>query len=179
MKDLEIEVVEKKIEEPELVEDGVCFAGPKGETTYEGMQARKTRGERFKGRTNYRGCVPCDRCGNCTELRGFTPEGLERIIGYICIVGDIETRPDATCNVARLPKRGYKRVMYLMENAPMGFREGLTSTKLRSTEELKEAEKEERREKAEGYQGGGEGYKRIDGDEGAKGSGKVPTRLMN
>ena len=162
---------------------GLCAVGTTGDTDYASMKAREKLIAGMQEREEYRYAVTCDRCGECMEFRGFSPRGAEIVLGLWCRLGEFETTAFHTCNKARLPRKERKKVVYDLRNAPIGFREGLSSLQLSAPmEEHREDVKPDRPDKtvyAMGYKGGSEHYNRIDGDKEAEGTGKIPRRLMN
>ena len=155
------------------------FAGIYGGTNAEAMIDRETRMEKCRTRTNYRECISCDRCTFCLELRGFRKDGTERLLGFICTRLEQETTAYHTCNDALKNRSGRKRVIYEMENAPLGFCSGM-ATKGELPPVVGRAKNGVESEMpVEGYVGGSNYYKRADGDREAIGSGKMPGRLMN
>ena len=180
MTDKVSEIVEMPMNIPERTDGGgMIAAGPDGSTTPEAMAERARRTNGFISRCDYRECISCDRCGNCLEIRGFTPRGEERVIALYCPSGELEVTPYHTCNQARRPRRtGLKKVIYELTNAPRGFKVGLGNVNLKPLVPG-EARKLEPTIPVHGYVGGSKFYKRADGDESSEGSGKIPRGLTN
>jgi len=186
---MEEETIECEIERGLPVEEGeeLMFAGRTGEADYKSLAARRKRTDGMLKRLDYRECIPCDRCMHCIELRGFKKSGTEIVIGYICLMADSDIDADHTCNMARRSKKLYKRVVYFLKDAPIGFKEGLTEKQLMGCGQAHPEEKlqsglSERLAATmpiEGYKGGSEYYKRVDGDKEAEGTSKIPGRLVN
>lgn len=165
---------------PEKDGEGVTFVGVYGDTNIDAMADRARRTEGFKDREYYRGCIPCDRCGNCLELRKFSVGGIEKVTGLICMVGGYETTAWNTCNQARRPRRDRRKVVYDLENAPPGFKEGLAEKR----EVLEVGQGPEKMvapvgNPAKGYVGGSEKYKRKGKERGSEGSAQMPKGLVN
>ncbi|MGN0130722.1 MAG: hypothetical protein ACI4CE_07540 [Methanomethylophilus alvi] len=157
----------------------VHFAGIYGTTDAKSMVDREMRMERSRKRTNYRECISCDRCTFCIELRGFKNDGSEKLIGFICTRIEQETTAYHTCNDALKNRSGRKRVVFNLENAPLGFTAGMATKgdlPPRTGYEKNGIEPDAPRE---GYRGGSNFYKRADGDREAVGTGRVPRGLMN
>lgn len=115
------------------------------------------------GRQDYRECVPCDRCGNCLELRRFNKRGEERLLALYCLPMEMETTAGHTCNMGRPQRNGRKKVVYELENAPSQFRLVGAHPSEVPMETVKE-QKASAWAEEEGYRGGSEQYKRkIDG----------------
>lgn len=174
------EVIEVPLKVPQGAGHGLCAAGIYGDSGASAMKERQRRRQGCQDRIYYRECIPCDRCGNCLEIRGFTVSGLEQLKGLWCIPNEFETTAYHTCDMARQSRNGRKKVVYDLENAPYGFAEGLSRTQLNT--EIPESDGEVKPPKTgarDGYTGGSEQYKRIDRDREAQGSGKMPGRLMN
>ena len=175
------EIVEVKPSIPERIDgDGVCAAGIHGGIDAAAMMDRAKRTRNFRGRIDFRECIPCDRCGNCLEMRRFDKKGKDVILALYCLVGELEVTPYNTCNSARRTRDGRKKVVYYMENAPSGFRVEANRIKaelpyvspgggkyLESTMPTK------------GYVGGSGYYRRADGDSVKGADGKIPKGLMN
>lgn len=155
------------------------FAGIYGATDAKAMADRETRMEKSRARTNYRECISCDRCTFCIELRGFKNDGSEKLIGFICTRLEQETTAYHTCNDALKNRSGRKRVVFNMENAPLGFTAGMATKGNLPKKTVYEENGVEADVPREGYRGGSNYYKRADGDREAVGSGKVPRGLMN
>jgi hypothetical protein len=169
----------KMMEIPAPLEDkegeGFCIAGMYGETTPEAMEDRRKRSERFRQRTDFRECIPCEKCWSYVEMRGFRTDGKEYIKGGFCLSGDIEVEQWNTCNSAKRRNHGYRRIVYDMENAPLSFKM-LAETGI---DVSKPPETVEATFPKFGYRGGSEMYKRVDRDKEAIGTGKVPKGLAN
>lgn len=174
------EIVEMPMNIPERTEGrGLLVAGADGTVTAEAMADRARRTEGFIRRVDYRECISCDRCGNCLEIRGFTPKGEEKVLALYCPSGEMEVSPYHTCNQARRTKKaGRKKVIYELTNAPKGFELGMGRTDLRPSVPG-ETIKLEPTIPVDGYRGGSKFYRRMDGDEEAEGSGKIPRGLTN
>ena len=177
---------EERINPLEEDESGMMFAGRVGETDYQSLMLRRERTRRLQESNDYRACIPCDRCGSGVEIRGFTKAGKEKLIGYVCRLMDCETNANNTCNMARLTRKPYRRVLYILQDAPRGFREGMTERQLTEidsrsgeVEEAQEGFKVETTMPKHGYHGGSGYYNRADGDKEAVGSGRMPVRLTN
>ena len=155
------------------------FAGIYGGTDAEAMADRDMRSAKYRERTNYRECIACDRCTFCFELRGFKKDGTEKLLGFICTRLEQETTAYHTCNDALKNRSGRKRVIYEMENAPLGFEAGMAIKSELPPRTGRERNGVEPQAPSEGYRGGSNFYRRADGDKGAIGSGKVPRGLSN
>lgn len=154
----------------------LCYAGIYGGTDAAAMMDRQKRVEGYKGRVNYRVCIPCERCTRCIELRNFSKGGEERLIGYVCVQMECETTASHTCDMAQLNRSGRKKVVFDTTNAPFGFKAGMASKTTPPESPKNRIEPDVPRE---GYRGGSNFYKRADGDREAVGSGKVPRGLVN
>ena len=179
------EVAEVKVEVPERrIGDGIIAAGARGEGEGIFISDRARKKQYYQGRVDYRECIPCDRCGNCFELRGFTKAGKEGVVALYCLMGDYETTAWHTCNVARRMKKGRKKVAYLLENAPVGWKlaAGIES-EVRALEEEGGSKKVEPSMplQEDGYQGGSKYYKRADASERVteEGDERIPRSLRN
>ena len=187
--DMEQETIEceERIPQLEESEGGVMFAGRTGQVDCISLEKMQKRTERVKSANDYRECIPCEKCGGSIEIRGFFKNGQEKRIGWICKVMDSDVDGNHTCNMARLPRRPFRRVVYVMENAPNGFREGMSDRQIheiRGISDIKEggtkpSYKVEETIPREGYTGGTGYYRRADGNKEAKWSGQVPKSLAN
>lgn len=153
---------------------GLIAAGIDGSTSAAALLDRQSRVAEFQERLDYREVVPCEKCSNCIELRGFTPNGTDVCTGHFCTNGCFEVKPNCTCNSGRLSKR--LRIIYSMRNAPPNFGLRPGDRDITSEETAKTTEK--RKEKRD-YIGGSGHYQRADGKSVAEGAGMVPRRLMN
>ena len=175
------DIVEMPMNIPERIEGGGMMAvGPDGSTSPEGMAERAKRKSRTIERTDYRECISCDRCGNSLEIRGFRKDETEMVIALYCPSNEMEVSPYNTCNIARRPKKLHtKKVVYVLTNAPKGFELGLGSKELKPEAPGVSEKVEPSKRPPEDYIGGSDKYKRADGDEDSKWSGKIPKGLMN
>jgi len=144
-------------------------AGVHGGTSAQELGERQIRIERFQRDQKYETCIPCDRCNMSIEFRRFNERHEEEVSGLLCMSGGFETDALHTCMFARAGKNGRRKVVYDMQNAPLGFGTDIELPKV----------KQSKRERDLVYQGGGKEYRRKDGDESAKGSGKIPRTLTN
>ena len=162
--------IEKEEPDGELEQvGGLSFAGPNGELDASAMLWRKARSMGFKERMGYRPAVPCDRCANCIEVRRFTETGKVQSCGYFCISGEIDTSPYYTCNAGKARKNGRKKVLYDLNNAPMGFEVGIGTGDVR---EVLENEGVRSEKVIMEYRGGSKPMARKEDDQ-------MPRRLVN
>lgn len=177
------EPIEVEVNIPERVDgEGILCPGIYGGTDMKAMADRQRRLNSYKKRMEYRECVPCDRCCTCIEMRGFYPNGKERIIGLLCMSGEFETTPFNTCSSGRRSSTGRKRVVYDMTNAPKGFALGLGNAKS-DLEYMSPGDpkriKETSQSQVKEYIGGSSHYKRADGKVMDEASKEIPKGLMN
>lgn len=179
-------VCEEKIPSIEIEPEGMMYAGRNGGVDSVSLLKTRNREKRIKETYDYRECIPCEKCNGFIEIRGFNQRGKEKVLGCICRILDCDVEANHTCNNGRLPRRPYRRVIYVMENAPKGFREGLTSGQIRKLDKEPETEegaiegfKVEATIPREGYKGGSGYYRRKDGDKEAEGTGKIPRKLID
>lgn len=175
------EMVEVTMPIPERIEgEGVCAGGIHGGCSSEVMIDRAKRVKDFQKRLDYRESIPCDRCGNCLEMRGFTKRHTEYVIALYCMVAEMEVSPFHTCNYARRSRRNRKKVVYYMENAPGGFKVEAERMKAEVPYVVPGSGKRlEPTIPREGYVGGSGYYRRADGDSVKGGEGRIPKGLMN
>lgn len=177
-------LIETSVETEVSVEQGreagepYMVAGLQGGTDASALLQRRMRQEGYKDRNYYREAIPCDRCGECLELRRFGANGRPMRTVYYCVPGAFETDMFSTCNAARLAKKGRRKVIYDTTNAPIGFTEGLSelNESNRPIGEKMVSEKERRGRLATQYRGGDGGYERK-GEE--RGGGGMPRMLVN
>lgn len=175
------DIVEVPMVIPERVEgEGVCAGGIRGGIESGVMVDRAKRVKSFRGRLDFRECIPCDRCGNCLEIRRFTKKGEDRVLALYCLIGEMEVTPYTTCNNARRSRNGRKKVVYYLENAPAHFKVSAERVKAEVPyvapgmgPKLEETIPEQ------GYVGGSAYYRRKDGDGDEKGQGEMPRGLVN
>lgn len=149
-------------------------AGINGETDRESMADRLRRIEGVKGRTDWRDCISCERCTSCIELRSFARDQRTIQSSLFCMQGEFETSPYKTCNQAHRNRSGRRKVIYDLENAPIGF--GTEEQKYVIESEWRRKTKVEETMPEGGYRGGSKYYKRP-GGEGEQGV--IPSKLMN
>lgn len=171
-------VIEVPIKAPLREEGaGVMAGGIKGGGDEASLADRMRRVQQQRRTMDYRECVPCDRCGNCQEIRRFTKSGEERVLALYCFVGEMETTPYHTCNNGRRPKNGRKKVIYVLDNAPSRFQ--IYARQQSEVPFYEEGEKVEPRYPQEGYMGGSKFYLRSGGEAGEADEKKIPKKLMN
>ena len=102
------------------------------------------------------------------------------MIALYCPSNEMEVTPFHTCILARRPRKLHtKKVVYELTNAPKGFEIGLGARNLQPEMPGVREKVEPSKQPEKDYIGGSESYKRADGDEQARGSGKIPNGLMN
>lgn len=172
------------VEIPETIREaegaGCVYGGIYGERTMGALADRQKRTDNYRERVNFRECLNCDRCTHCLEIRGFYRNGKEYVKTYLCLTGEFETTPYHTCDRAQRNRRGRRKVVYDLANAPRGFEVGRGSEdNLRYREPGESIKESGGVPPEEGYRGGSKFYRRRDGDEEAEGSGKIPRGLTN
>lgn len=138
---------------------------------------RLRRVESFKQKKGYHEVVPCEGCCNCLEIRKFSKAGEVEVVGFYCFMAECVVSQYGTCDSGYLRNNRRRRVIYELENAPVGFEQGQTNIQMRRFYTKKEESRAREREAQEGYRGGSKFYVRADG--GDVGSGKIPKSLGN
>ena len=159
---------------------GMVAGGIYGDSDEEAFTDRQSRQNYFKDSRDYRTVVSCDKCTLCFELRRFTNDGKVETVGFFCTQGDFETDAFHTCNTGMQNRAGRRRVIYLTENMPFGFEQGMVPVQYNRVYKKKkqDRQKTEATMDANGYRGGSSYYNRHDGQN--VGSTTVmPRRLVN
>lgn len=162
---------------PEQSERGFTPAGIYGDMDAKAVTDRIRRIESFKQKKNYHETVTCDGCCNSLEIRKFNKAGEIEVVGFYCFMAECVVSQYGTCDSGHLRNNRRKRVIYDLENAPIGFEQGQTNVPMRRFYTKKEESQAREREAQEGYRGGSKFYVRADG--GDVGSGKIPKSLGN
>lgn len=113
-------VVEVEGEEPSFVGEGFVVAGKTGEDDSATIKERERNCESKKRRAEWRPCIPCSRCFNCIQIRGYTPDGEMVTRAYMCLVLEGTTDANHTCNEAYVAKGGRLRVYIDQNPVPVG-----------------------------------------------------------
>lgn len=174
-------------EETPFVGEGFVLAGKKGEDDEESLAARQKAVDSKRKYFGWRECIPCPRCYNCIQIRGYTTEGKLVTRGYLCTILEGTTDAYHTCDDGYVAKDG--RVRVFIDQNPMAVGEiaqQLLQMKTDAVAAKKAAEGEEAvsgeikgrllpGSLRKGYVGGGEYSPKFDTKAGAA----KKRRLMN